>query len=34
LYEFLLSKTIKKALENEGFMVNTKKDADIYFYPC
>jgi len=25
---------IKKALENEGFMVNTKKDADIYFYPC
>ena len=25
---------IRKALENEGFMVNTKKDADIYFYPC
>ncbi|MDD4455978.1 MAG: TIR domain-containing protein [Syntrophotalea acetylenica] len=25
---------IRTALENEGFMVNTKKDADIYFYPC
>lgn len=25
---------IKKALNNEGFMVNTKKDADQYFYPC
>lgn len=25
---------IRKALENEGFMVNTKKDADVYFYPC
>ena len=25
---------IRKALENEGFMVNTKKDANIYFYPC
>lgn len=25
---------IRKALENEGFMVNTKKDADTYFYPC
>jgi hypothetical protein len=25
---------IRKALENEGFMVNTKKDADEYFYPC
>jgi hypothetical protein len=25
---------IRQALENEGFMVNTKKDADIYFYPC
>jgi len=25
---------IRKALENEAFMVNTKKDANIYFYPC
>lgn len=25
---------IKKALENEGFMLNTKKAADVYFYPC
>ena len=25
---------IRKALENEGFMVNTKKEADVYFYPC
>lgn len=25
---------IRKALENTGFMVNSKKDADVYFYPC
>lgn len=25
---------IEKALKNEGFMVNTKKKADTYFYPC
>lgn len=25
---------IRKALENEGFMVNTKKEAELYFYPC
>lgn len=25
---------IRKALEDDGFMVNTKKDVDVYFYPC
>ncbi len=25
---------IRKGLENTGFMVGTKKEADVYFYPC
>ena len=25
---------IEKALKNEGFMVNTKKEANTYFHPC
>lgn len=25
---------IKRALENKKFMVNTKGDPDVYFYPC